>query len=81
MCCRVDQKNTIFEFQLANKNFRSKYHRNQPEKKLAKNIDVWSPLGGPTFCYTANIKKFSEFQNVHTYIPIDAEFYADFKNV
>ena len=54
---RVGQKYTIFEFQPANKNFRSKYPRNQPEKKSAKNIDVWSPLGRPTFCYTANIKK------------------------
>ena len=38
------------------------------------------PPGGPTFCYTANIKKNSQSSKC-TYLPIDAEFYADFKNV
>ena len=39
------------------------------------------PLGGQHFAIQLILKKIQNLQNVHTYIPIDAEFYADFKNV
>ena len=39
------------------------------------------PLGGQHFAIQLILKKFQNIQNVHTYIPIDAKFYADFRNV
>ena len=38
------------------------------------------PLWGQHFAIQLISKNVQNLQNVHTYIPIDAEFYADFKN-
>ena len=40
LATRADQKMAIFDFFVANKNFRLKSRKNHPQKKLAKNIDV-----------------------------------------
>ena len=83
MGCRVGwtKKTQFLNFNLLIRILGQNILETNQKKNQPKILMFDPPLGGQHFAIQLMLKNFQNLQNVHTYIPIDAEFYADFKNV